>query len=173
MFWVRFGVVGKCKMILIEEVIGCKVGSLPSTYLGLLLGEQFMSKVIGDPVLKRVKKWLAGWKKYYSSKGGKLTLIKSALLSLHTYFMVNLPLSLSIRKNLEKMMRDFLWNGNKAIKRVGRAGVKSLDHFNKVLLGKYLLWFPIGFGTGGDGERWSFGLEGRGPGLGRFVMEWG
>ena len=54
---------------------------------------------------------LAGWKRLYLSKGGKVTLIKSSLSSLPTYFLSLLPLPRKVAKHMEKLQRDFLWNG--------------------------------------------------------------
>ena len=60
-------------------IITCIMESLPIKYLGLglLLGAQFKSTAIGTSMLERMEKQLAGWKKRYLSKGGRITLIKS------------------------------------------------------------------------------------------------
>ena len=55
--------------------VGCKVGVLPTTYLGRL-----------DEVEKRFHKRLAIWKRQYISKGGRPMLISSMLASLPIYF---------------------------------------------------------------------------------------
>ena len=47
----------------------------------------------------------------YLSKGGKVTLIKSSLSSLPTYFLSLFPLPSKVAKRMEKLQRDFLWNG--------------------------------------------------------------
>ena len=47
----------------------------------------------------------------YLSKGGKVTLIKSSLSSLPTYFFSLLPLLGKVTKRMKKLQRDFLWNG--------------------------------------------------------------
>ena len=67
--------------------LGCKVGGLPSCYLGLPLGAPFKSEVVWDGVEKRFRKRLAMWKRQCISKGGKLTLIRSTLSSMRIYFM--------------------------------------------------------------------------------------
>ena len=54
---------------------------------------------------------LVDWKRMYLSKGGKVTLIKSSFSSLPTYFLSLIPLSGKVAKRLEKLQRDFLWNG--------------------------------------------------------------
>ena len=69
------------------EVLGCKVGSLPSTYLSLPLGAPYKSSKVWEGVEERFKKRLALWKRQYLSKGRRQTLIKSTLSSLPIYFM--------------------------------------------------------------------------------------
>ena len=54
---------------------------------------------------------LPGWKKLYLSKGGKVTLIKSTLSSLPTYFLSLFPIPAKVAKRVEKLQRDFLWSG--------------------------------------------------------------
>jgi hypothetical protein len=62
------------------------VSSHPLKYLGLPLGVMFKAKYIWDSILDRMQKGLPRWKKLYLSKVGQLTLIKSMLSSLPTYF---------------------------------------------------------------------------------------
>ncbi|RVW95977.1 hypothetical protein CK203_027617 [Vitis vinifera] len=49
--------------------LGCKVGSLPSTYLGLPLGAPHKSVAVWDGVEERMRKRLALWKMQFISKG--------------------------------------------------------------------------------------------------------
>ena len=58
-----------------------------------------------------VEKRLASWKRLYLSKGGKLTLIKSTLASIPTYFLSLFPIPARVAYWLEKLQRDFLWCG--------------------------------------------------------------
>ena len=46
----------------LADVLECKVGSLPSTYLGLLLGTHYNSSRVWDWVEERFRKRLAMWK---------------------------------------------------------------------------------------------------------------
>ena len=69
----------------LAEILGCRVGAFPITYLGMLLGASHKSPSIWNPILEKVNRKLAGWKKLYLSKGGRLTLLKSTLSNLPTY----------------------------------------------------------------------------------------
>ena len=71
----------------LAEILGCRIGSLPMTYLGMPLGASHKSPTVWNPILERIERKLAGWKKLYLSKGGRLTLLKSTLASLPTYFL--------------------------------------------------------------------------------------
>jgi hypothetical protein len=74
-------------------ILGCGVASLPIKYLGLPFGTKYKNSNIWNSIIERMENRLAGWKRLYLSKGGRLTLINSTLLSLPTYFFVSLPYS--------------------------------------------------------------------------------
>ncbi len=93
------------------QILGCKIVSPPMKYLGLPLGATFKAKLIWNPIIERMEKRLVGWKRLYLSKGGKVTLIKSTLSSLPTYFLYLFPIPTKVAHWLEKIQRDFLWNG--------------------------------------------------------------
>ena len=67
------------------EILGCQIGSLPVTYLGMPLGASYKSPTVWNPILEKVECKFPGWKKMYLSKGGRLTFLKSTLSSLPTY----------------------------------------------------------------------------------------
>ena len=73
----------------LAEILGCRIGSLPMIYLGMPLGVSHKSPTIWNPILERIERKLASWKKLYLSKGGRLTLLKSTLASLPTYFFIS------------------------------------------------------------------------------------
>lgn len=66
-------------------ILGCRISSLPMKYLGLPLGAPYKSCSIWNAIIEKMEK-LVGWKKLYLSKGSNLTLIKSTLSNLPTYF---------------------------------------------------------------------------------------
>ena len=87
---VPVGVVHNIDLLL--NVLGCKQGTLPMKYLGLPLGAKFKDKTIWNPILEKMERRLTGWKCLYLSRGGRVTLIKSTLSNLPTYFLSLFPI---------------------------------------------------------------------------------
>ena len=135
------------------EILGCRVGALPMTYLGMPLGASYKSPSIWNPILEKIQRKLAGWKKLYLSKGGRLTLLKSTLSSLPTYFLSLFTISTHVTNKIEKLQRDFLWGDPKTHLLVWKKicmpkaneglGIRKLTTFNKALLGKWLWRFGV------------------------------
>jgi hypothetical protein len=117
-----------------------------------------MAKHIWDAVIEKIERWLASWKMLYLSEGDRITLMKSTLSNLPTYFMSHFPLPMSVANYIEKLQRDFLWGGlNEQFKyhlvswpkfcmqiSEGGLGIRNLLRFNHTLLSKWL---------------WRYGLE--------------
>ena len=78
--------------ILPVGVLGCAVDSFPTYNFGLPLGAKYKDKSIWEPVMERFEKKLSGWRANYLSKGGRLTLIRSVLSSMPTYFLSLFPI---------------------------------------------------------------------------------
>ena len=89
--------------------LGCRVGSLPSQYLGLPLGAPNKAHSLWDGVKERMRRRLALRKRQYISKGGRITLIKSTLVSMPIYHMSLFWMPKTVARRLEKVQRDFLW----------------------------------------------------------------
>ena len=83
--------------------LGCKVGALPSTYLGLPLCVPHKSMEVWDGVEERIRKRLALWKRQFISKGGKITLIRSTLVNMSIYIMSLMRMSRVVKFILEQI----------------------------------------------------------------------
>ena len=131
-------------------LLGCSQSSLPMIYLGLPLGTKFKDRAIWNSILERMERKLTCWRCLYLSKGGKITLIRSTLSSLPTYFLSLFPEDIAIR--IERLQRNFLWGGIdespkfRLVKwaqvcsplQSGGLGIRNLRVFNQALLGKWL-----------------------------------
>ena len=119
----------------LARILCCKVGRLPMSYLGMPLGAYFKDASIWNPILERVEKKLSGWKRLYLSKGGRLTLLKSTLSSIPTYYLSLFTIPQHIADRLERIQRNFLWGSSNEVFRY------SLVAWDKVV------WpMEIGFG---------------------------
>jgi hypothetical protein len=133
----------------VKEILPFSTNFLKPLYL---CSTQVDMKTIWDGVLEIMERRLAGWKKMYLSKGGRLTLIKSTLSNLPTYFLSLFPIPVSVAQRMEKLQRDFLWGGlgdefkfhlvkwDQICQPIQNGGlaVRNLTMFNAALLGKWL-----------------------------------
>jgi hypothetical protein len=95
----------------LSRIFGCGVESLPLMYLGLPLGAPYRDPSIWNKVIEKMESKLARWKRMYLSNGGRLTLIKSTLSNIPTYYLSLFQIPGRVMKRIEKILRDFLWGG--------------------------------------------------------------
>ena len=57
-------------MNVLVGMLVCRQSFLPLRYLGLLLGAKFKELSIWNPILEKMERRLAGWKRLYLSKEG-------------------------------------------------------------------------------------------------------
>ena len=187
--------VGKSEIVLVGEVnnqdalaniLQCGVGSLLMKYLGMPLGTSFKIASLWNPILEKTEKKLSGWKRLYLSKGGRLTLLKSTLSSLPTYFLSLFTVPKAVAVRMESIQRNFLWRSSDEsfkyplvdwenvclLVELGGLGIRSVASFNQALLGKWLwhfghevthLWRRVistkyGEGQGGGVRKFAGGL---------------
>ena len=62
--------------------------------------------------MEKIEKKLSGWKRLYLSKGGRLMLLKSTLLSLPTYFVSLFTIPKAVTARLESIQRNFIWGSS-------------------------------------------------------------
>ena len=142
----------------LANLMYCHIGSLPLQYLGMPLGASYKAFAIWTPIVEKIERRLVGWQKIYLSRGGRLTLLKSTLSSLSTYYLSLFSIPVNVARRIECIQRNFLWGemGEEhkfhlvAWDRIctpiqqGGLGVRKIIPFNLALLGKWL---------------WRFGLE--------------
>ena len=84
------------------------------TYLEMSLGALFKATSVWNPILEKMKRRFSGWKRLYLSKGGRLTLLKSMLSSLPTYYLSFFSIPRFVVDRLERIHRNFLWGSTDA-----------------------------------------------------------
>ena len=136
----------------LANILSCSVGNLPMKYLGMPLGTSFKTASIWNPILEKMEKKLSGWKCLYLSKGGRLTLLKSTLSSLPTYFSSLFTIPIAVAARLERIQRNFLWGSSEGSFKyplvawdkvcspieMGGLGIRNVVSFNQALLRKWL-----------------------------------
>ena len=141
----------------LAESVGCEVGQWPTFYLGMPLGRNLCCRTFWEPVISKVAKRLDSWKWAFLSKRERLTLIESVLSSIPIYFLSLFRMPSGVIKELEKIMRNFLWKsaygdgGDQLVswnrvaraKNIGGLGIGRLKKKNKALLLKWLWRFPL------------------------------
>lgn len=118
------------------------------------LGGNLRAISFWDPVVERVNRRLAGWKKSYISLGGRITLIKAVLSNVPVYYMSLFKMPIKVSWELKKCQRDFLWEGGRGKKdhlvkwdnvcrpkEFGGLGIGHLNERNVAILGKWLWRF--------------------------------
>ena len=137
--------------------LGCRVGSLPSSYLRLPLGSKMNSTRVWEGIEEKIRRRLAAWKRQYISKGGRLTLIRSTLSNMPIYLLPLFRMPKSVKSRLEKIQRDFMWEGGSTVRKIhlvnwnsvswgkdkGGLGIRKLDLLNRALLGKWAWRFVV------------------------------
>lgn len=82
--------------------------------------------------MERVERRLVGWKVKFLSIGGRIILIQAVLSNLPVYFMLLYRCPMSVVNRLEKLRRDFLWQGNESKKKYHLVEWKAVCNYKKV-----------------------------------------
>ena len=87
-----------CNIQSLANILQCRVDSLPMIYLGMPLGTLYKT---ASQILERMEKKFLDWKRLYLSNGGRLTLLKSTLSSLLTYYISLFTIPKAVATRLE------------------------------------------------------------------------
>lgn len=131
--------------------LNCQTGSFPFTYLGLPIGVPMGHLVYWNSLIEKLRARFSKWKASSLSFGGRLTLCKSVLGGLGTYFFSLFKAPEKVLAELERIRMRFFWGaewGKKkmiwvawkktlAAKEKGGLGIRSLKAQNMALLGKW------------------------------------
>ncbi|GJS60856.1 RNA-directed DNA polymerase, eukaryota [Tanacetum coccineum] len=141
----------------VARLIGCEAPKTSFKSLGVVVGDPMSRSCAWDNVMDRVVSRLSNWKARTLSIGGRLTLIKSMLGSLPTYYFSLFKIPSSVLKKLESLRSCFFrgandrdkkmtwvsWDKVLANKKNGGLGVNSFFAMNIALLFKWVWHFKI------------------------------
>lgn len=100
------------------EALNCLSKKRPFNFLGLPLGASIRRRSTWSPVVDKIQKKLSSWKRKLMSFAGRLTLIKSALSNLPTYFLYFFKMPKGVVKTISKLQAKFLWGGSDSSRKV-------------------------------------------------------
>ena len=106
------GPITRARSQLLSSWLGFNAGSIPFTYLGvpIFLGKPRKSHL--QPIAVKIINKLATWKGLLLSYMGRVQLVQSVIqgMTLHSFMVYPWPISLL--KNLDAAIRNFVWMGN-------------------------------------------------------------
>ena len=95
----------------LTALLGCKIGQLPFTYLGLPLRTTRPRIVDFMPLVDTLERRLTA-SSCMLNQGSRLQLLTSVLTSMPIYFLCSLQLPPGIIKQLDRIFRQCLWRGS-------------------------------------------------------------
>ncbi|KAL8556266.1 hypothetical protein ACS0TY_003903 [Phlomoides rotata] len=70
------------------EILGCKVGSMPSSYLGIKVGMNHHNTAEWREIVQKIRNRVKRWESNKISFGGRIILVNAVLSYLPTYYLL-------------------------------------------------------------------------------------
>ncbi|GKB83446.1 RNA-directed DNA polymerase, eukaryota, reverse transcriptase zinc-binding domain protein [Tanacetum coccineum] len=99
-------------------VLGCGVAKLPMTYLGVPIGCNMGRVDNWKCIVQKFTPKMSQWKARLLSVGGRVSLIKSVVCNLPTYYLSLYKMPICVQKKLESMRNKFFIGGDLGDKKV-------------------------------------------------------
>lgn len=99
----------------VSTMLHCRMRAFPFNYLDLPFKTTSLSKRDWQPLLNRIEKRLVTWKGHSLSRGGRLILVNSVLISLPPYFMSFFFLQQWSIDQVEQLKHAFFWKGKRSV----------------------------------------------------------
>ncbi|GJW67965.1 RNA-directed DNA polymerase, eukaryota, reverse transcriptase zinc-binding domain protein [Tanacetum coccineum] len=136
----------------ILDIMPFKVEKLPIRYLGVPLTSKRIRIKECKSLIDKVESRVFNWKNKCLSYAGRLMLVASILESIHVYWASVILLPEGVIKNINKILKDFLWNQNDGTKgrpkvawknvcrskQKGGLGLKDLGVWNRAMIVKHM-----------------------------------
>ncbi|GAU50883.1 hypothetical protein TSUD_411120 [Trifolium subterraneum] len=139
------GSISHVRITSIANSLGFCIGSLPFNYLGVPIFKAKPKALYFQPIVDKVKLKLASWKASLLTYAGRIQLVKSVIHSMLVYSITTYSWPVSIIKELESYIRNFIWSGDYLVRKLvtvswhkvcslideGGLGIRSLSTLNK------------------------------------------
>jgi mannosylglycoprotein endo-beta-mannosidase len=112
------GSITQGRLNLIVQLFNFNLGSLPFNYLGVLIFKGKPKSCFLQPIADRIKLKLSAWKASLLSIAGRVQLVRSVVQSMLTYNISIYSWPVSLLKELEKCIRNFIWSGDIATRKL-------------------------------------------------------
>lgn len=165
--------------IAMADLVRCRVGEFPFKFLGLQVGANMNLSKFWEPVLDTVRSRLSAWKAKNLSFGGRVTLIRSVLNSIPTYYFSLYRAPVKVIEAIDRIRRSFFWGGSMeqaktnwvlwerviAPVKYGGLGLGSLRDMNMAMLAKWWwrfkcesssLWRRVVWAIHHNSRAWNF-----------------
>ena len=96
----------------IKQILQFPIGSLPMRYLGVLLVTTRLKKSDCFELSKKITNKIQSWTSKLLSYAGRVQLVNSVLMGIHNFWAGMFILPKGILKDIEKVIRRFLWSGD-------------------------------------------------------------
>jgi hypothetical protein len=106
------GSITQGRLNLIVQLFNFNLGSLPFNYLGIPIFKGKPKSSFLQPIADRIKLKLSAWKASLLSIAGRVQLVRSVIQSMLTYSISVYSWPISLLKDLEKCIRNFIWSGD-------------------------------------------------------------
>ncbi|KAL9230937.1 hypothetical protein vseg_006225 [Gypsophila vaccaria] len=134
--------------------LGFKQGHLPFKYLGVPISPNRLSVMECHKLVELMVARIRGWSSRRLSYAGWVTLVKSVLMALHTYWAQIFLLPMIVLKEVEAICRNYLWEGHEHYtksppvawsevcksKKTGGLGLRDIKAWNVAAVGKLAWW---------------------------------
>jgi len=110
----------------LANIIRCQSSEFPSVYLGMPFFEGRIRASYWEVLINKIQRKLVGWKNKILSYAGRLNLIKHTLLSILVYSALVFKIPSSIAKRIDRLCREFLWNGEQGRKKFALVAWKTI-----------------------------------------------
>ncbi|WJX14219.1 hypothetical protein P8452_04514 [Trifolium repens] len=105
------GSISPRRLELIVQLLHFNIGTLPFSYLGVPIFKGKPKACHFQPIADKIQLKLASWKASLLSIAGRVQLVRSVIQSMLTYSISIYSWPVSLIKNIEKCIRNFIWSG--------------------------------------------------------------